>query len=106
MAINDQYIDPPFGLSEAIAQTGAPGSGGATDAGTAPDNAYSSQLTMPYQSVQNQPVPRVGVGADDTALPGQNMEGISGLGPSDIASTGAGMGHTMARHPGSEARPA
>jgi hypothetical protein len=35
---------------------------------------------------------------DSTALPGETTEGISGLGPSDIASTGAGQGTAVTPH--------
>lgn len=96
MAVNGQYSDPPFGMA-GVDSTGAPGSAGAPPPQA--DNAFTTQVTMPYQSVQNTAVPMVGVGADDTALPGQLYEGFSGLGPSDTASTGAGMGSGHQPHP-------
>ena len=94
MATNDQYLpeQTPFGMSPGIASTGAPGSAGATEAGTMADNAFRAPVTMPYQSVQNTTPPTVGVGLDDTGALGQDQEGISGLGPNFIASTGAGLG--------------
>ena len=72
---------------------------GATTADTMPDDGLSSQLTSVYQSVQNVPVPRVDVGFDDTAVPGQLAEGISGLSAAFTASTGAGQGSGHDVHP-------
>jgi hypothetical protein len=107
MATNDQYLpgQAPFGMPDAIAGTGAPGSPGATEADAMADTAFRVPVTAPYMSVQNTDPPMAGVGADDTGVPGQNREGISGLGPSDLTQTGAGMGSTTARHPNSAARP-
>ena len=96
---NPQYSKPLFGYGGSWDNTGAPGSEGAAAHPAMADDALSTQQTMPYQSVQNRPVPMVGVGTDDTAVPGQLYEGFSGLGPSETASTGAGAGHTMARQP-------
>lgn len=95
---NQQYDQPLFGYGSGWADTGAGGTPGATEAGTMADNAFRVQATMPYQSVQNEPVPMVGVGLDDTGSMGRDQEGISGLGPSFVASTGAGQGTVVTPH--------
>jgi hypothetical protein len=102
MTVNGQYSDPPFGMPAAVTSTGAPGSAGAMAHPAQADTALHSQVTGVYESVQNRPVPMAGAGADDTAMPGQLYEGISGLGPADTADTGAGKGSTgHAPHPAS-----
>lgn len=106
MPTNDQYRPGASKFFAAVPEgTGAEGSQGATQAQTMPDDAYRVPATTPYQSVQNQTVPTVGVGLDDTGEPGQLDEGISGLDASFTANTGGGEGHTIARHPNSTARP-
>lgn len=87
MAVNGQYNDPPFGMGN-IGSTGAPGSAGASAHPAMADTGLSTQVAGVSESTQNRPVPMVGVGLDDTALPGQTYEGFSGLGPSDLASSG------------------
>lgn len=104
---NPQYSDPGplFGGQADYASTGAPGSMGAQASDAMPDSAFHPQVTMPYQSVQNEPVPTVGVGYDDANLPAQT-DIYAGRGADPVAgshagfgSTGAGQGSTMARHP-------
>ena len=63
------------------------------------DTAFSAPVTSVYESVQNVPVPHVGVGLDDTAQPGQLAEGITGVG---VTTTGAGQGSGHAPHPNAE----
>lgn len=103
VANSDEAIGkfPGVGDPSGYYSTGAPGSVGATEADAMPDTGLSTQRTTLYESVQNVPVPTVGVGFDDTALPGQNREGISGLDADFIASTGAGAGSVSSpHHPG------
>jgi hypothetical protein len=86
--------------------TGAPGSAGARPAAGGP----AVDFTLPTGNWQASTRPatpqRLAGPGDSTCLPGETMEGFSGLGPDFVADTGAGHGHTMARHPGSEAKPA
>ena len=91
------------------ASTGAPGTQGTTVGDELPDTAYHTQVTMPYQSVQNVPVPMVGVGADDTGVSSQSQsygpaaDPLTGIG-SELGQTGAGAGHAgQVEHPNSTA---
>ena len=72
------------------AGTGAEGSAGAPAPQS--DDTFRVPVTSPFMSVQNVSPPMVGAGLDDTSVPGQLVEGISGLGPTQTASTGAGLG--------------
>ena len=105
MAANDQYLSgqAPFGLSDSIAHTGAPGSAGAmaSEAGEGPALA-SVTVTDPFSSSQS-PQPVVSVAAGDTATGGQLVEGISGAGQAQTTDSGAGHGHVQMAHPNSTA---
>ena len=89
---NGQYDHPPFSMSEAIASTGAPGSAGASAAGSGAPIG-SPVVSVPFTSSQvPEDMPRFDVHSGDTGVPGQLNEGISGLGPDFTAATGAGLG--------------
>lgn len=101
-----------FGQDPApYASTGAPGSQGSQVSDEMPDTAYTTQVTMPYQSVQNVPVPMVHAGVDDANLAGQSAaygaapDPLTGIG-AELGQTGAGTGHAnQIAHPNSQARP-
>jgi hypothetical protein len=89
-SFNRQYSDPPFGMSQGIAHTGAPGTRGA--GGRAPDDMPAGEVTPPGGVWQDRPV----MDTSGTLQPGQLTEGISGLGSGETvpftSSTGAGDG--------------
>ena len=100
-----QYPSSLFG--SALPQgTGAPGSAGAQPA----TGGQAVDFTPATGQWQDRPttMQRLSGPGDSSTLPGETSEGFSGLGPSDIASTGAGMGSNVmqSHHPGSTARPA
>ena len=86
--LNAQYEDGGPFIAAPLADK-APGSAGATEADTMADTAFSAVVNGAFDSVQNVPPRTVGVGLDDTAVPGQGVEGISG---SAVFTTGAGQG--------------
>jgi hypothetical protein len=100
--LNAQYSSPPFGLSAAVGETGAPGSP------TVPSASYGPVVGTPavvgvYQSSQG-PVDHVAVTAGDTCgLSSDSVvpaggDPLTGLSVEQVTATGAGTGH--ARGPG------
>jgi hypothetical protein len=112
VAVNDQYMDPPFGLSPAIAQTGAPGSPGITAAETAGPEVGRPVVSVPGASSQvPESMPRLSVTAGDTSAMSSDApvppggDPLTGLGLDFIASTGAGQGTVVTpHHPGAARR--
>jgi hypothetical protein len=99
-----QYPGSLFGV--ALPQgTGAEGSPGAQ----LPTGGQVVDFTLPtgnWQAASRPASPqRLSGPGDSTTLPGQTTEGFSGQGPDAIASGGPHTGHTMTRHPNSQARP-
>lgn len=109
MAVNGQYSDPPFGMSGAVAQTGAPGTavpGPETSAGPV---VGTPAVVAPYASSQA-PIPRVEVTSGDTCSMSADApvpaggDPLTGLSLADVTQTGAGQGSGHMPHPNSMAR--
>ena len=97
-----QYPSSLFGSAQPQG-TGASGSQGARPA----SGGQSVDFTPATGQWQDRPstMQRLSGPGDSTCLPGETTEGISGLGPSDIASTGAGEGTVVTpHHPGAMTR--
>jgi hypothetical protein len=114
MAVNDQYLpgQAPFGLSAAIAQTGAPGSPGITAAETAGAEVGRPTVSVPGASSQlPESMPRVSVTAGDTSAMSSDApvppggDPLTGIPLSDIASMGPYPAwHDPYPHPGAGGR--
>jgi hypothetical protein len=109
---NSQYSSPPFGISQGVASTNAPGTEGISASTSAPALQSGVVVSVPGQSSQVEPDrATVSLGdtlgmASDSVVPRDTGDPLSGLSWNQVSETGAGMGHTMTRHPGSTARPA
>jgi hypothetical protein len=103
---NNQYSDPPFGMSAGIASTNAPGSappvaesGGGATVGTVTVTppGGSSQVAWPQVSVQQGDT--CGSAADSPTPVGGDL--LTGVPQAFLQGTGAGEGSTGARNPNS-----
>jgi hypothetical protein len=95
--VTGQYPVSLFG-SPLPQTTGAGGTEGAPPAG----GGQPVDFTDGWGSWRDRPtaLQQLSGPGDSTTLPGQTSEGISGLGPADVASTGAGLGSAnQHRHP-------
>ena len=108
---NGQYIDPPFGMSTAIASTGAPGSAVPGPEVTAGPVIARPAISMPFTSSQvPENMPTVPVTSGDTCsmssdAPVPAAGDWTGVPQAFIDGTGAGEGHGHTVHPNSTARP-
>jgi hypothetical protein len=107
----DQYTDPPFGLSKAIAQTGAPGSPGVQASQTFGPVIGNPVISLPgFSSQLPEGRPTLPVAAGDTCsssadAPVPGMDPLTGLSLADVTQTGAGQGTVVTpHHPGAGSR--
>jgi hypothetical protein len=110
MAVNDQYRpgQTPFGMSDAIADSGAPGTPGITAAQFAGGVVGTPVVSVPYASSQlAESRPTVGVMAGDTCSLSSDApvppggDPLTGLSLAQVAETGAGSGTVITpHHPG------
>lgn len=113
MAVNSQYLpgETPFGMSAAIAQTGAPGSQGVTAAESAGPVIGSPVVSVPFASSQlpgSRPTLDVVSGdtcssSADAPVPASG-DPMTGLSLAQVTQTGSGLGSGHAVHPDSTAR--
>jgi hypothetical protein len=97
MAVNGQYSDPPFGMSQSIAHTGATGSEGVTAAQSS-GPVVGSVMPRSVMFAPSTSIPEVQVVSGDTCSSSADGpvppsgDPMTGLSLAQICETGAGAG--------------